>query len=293
MSNIELHNVNWHVRVSPNHGACILSCTYEGHPVLRSAGPVWQKTHDPTQTGYFPLVPFSNRIEDGAVTYDGTRYNIARTRNSEPHPIHGYGWNSSWSVLLKTREKCVLEHEYAETDWPWPYKATQTISIDEHSLTLSLAILNHGRSPMPAGLGFHSYFPNLSRANLSFSAAGLWRARDDNIPQKWITMNPEHDFLGGRNVSQVIYDHCFTGWQKTARISWAGSPLRLLIEGDDKLDFSVLYTDHDGDYFCFEPVTHMNNALRHYQSNDQTGLIHLKPGESVTTSMTIYASIDD
>ena len=48
----------------------------------------------------------------------------------------------------------------------------------------------------------------------------------------------------------------------------------------------MVYTPHDKDYFCVEPVSHVNNAI---QMADPSlhGLVALKPGDTTDAWMTL------
>ena len=277
---ITLEHEGWYLQVS-KMGGCVLSCRYEGQDILRPA----QDASDPVLTSCFPLVPFSNRIAKGQFSFDGHDIKLPLTRSGEPHPIHGYGWISEWGVSRHLKDILELSFDYTDTDWPWAFRCTQSFFIKDNALTLSLKIENTGTFLMPAGLGFHSYFPGVDTAMLKFGTDGYWKSDDENLPTIWQAVG-NHEAL---KIIDQDYDNCFTGWDKFAEISWPDQSYKVEIKGSDLFDFAVLYTPNDEDHFCFEPVSHMNNAVNFEQQSGHTGLQTLRPEKTMDVSMTLRA----
>ena len=79
--------------IEPRLGGCIAGLWADGLPVLRS-------THEPLasarQSGSYPLVPFSNRIERATLQWQGTSHPLVNNNAPEPHAIHGIGWQRPW-----------------------------------------------------------------------------------------------------------------------------------------------------------------------------------------------------
>jgi len=57
------------------------------------------------------------------------------------------------------------------------------------------------------------------------------------------------------------------------------------LEIDSDLPHAVVYTPADEDYFCFEPVPHINNALNRADGD----MPIIAPGDSYTASITFRA----
>ena len=47
----------------------------------------------------YPLVPFSNRIRDGRLVFEGEQFQLARNWPGVGHPMHGDGWAHAWDVV--------------------------------------------------------------------------------------------------------------------------------------------------------------------------------------------------
>lgn len=139
---------------------------------------------------------------------------------------------------------------------------------------------------MPAGLGFHPYFPEPDTALLTFSKDGFWKSDPENIPTEWQVFNDD----AALQIINQDFDNCFTGWDQHATICWPSRTYKLGIQGSRDLEFAVLYTPKNEDYFCFEPVSHMNDAVNFENRAVHTGLKVLNPGESLNVSMNLHTT---
>ena len=124
----------------------------------------------------FPLVPYSNRIENGTFTFEGQELIIKKNHPGNIYPIHGNVWEHSWTVEHVSGARCVLSVTYhPETGgWPWAYQARQIIELEGAKLRIELSITNTGRRPFPAGLGLHPSFSNAKTAQVKFKAQSMW-----------------------------------------------------------------------------------------------------------------------
>ena len=65
----------------------------------------------------------------------------------------------------------------------------------------------------------------------------------------------------GLSVNQNALDNLFTGWNREVLISWPEWNANLRIITDTPLDFMVIYTPTNADYFCVEPVSNVTDAF--------------------------------
>jgi aldose 1-epimerase len=287
---IKLETDRWSIEVSPDHGAAIVNCRYDGTEILRPAPSDWFQNPDPLASSCFPLVPFSNRINNGQFNFEGTDVELARNCDTEQHPIHGIGWQVPWQIENQSSTHCELTFEqpaFKKTvgAWPWAFRATQNIEIVGRQLFLSLAVTNSGQKNMPAGLGFHPYFNSAKTASLQFHAQGVWLSTEDRLPRKWVLTPEKWNFGNGKSLADIEIDHCITGWRGSARLSWDDVPVELMVKIDQQDGFAVVYVPSDDDYFCFEPVSHMSNAVNWIGKGDNTGLRVLAPNETMKFTM--------
>jgi len=121
-------------------------------------------------------------------------------------------------------------------------------------------VINESNSNMPCGLGFHPYFPDLENAYLSFDARGVWEADKDFLPTRHTAITDKYDFSNPRRLKFSWLDHCFTDVGK-AILSWDNQPMQIEITSSENLNKAAVYTAHDDNCFCFEPISHTHNAL--------------------------------
>src|SRR3569833_1966511 len=148
--------------LDPRRGGVIRELKWRDWDILRptpaSAG------DDPFDTACFAMVPFVNRVAHGRFTFDGHAVQLERNWSADPHPIHGHGWRSSWEVAAAERADATLKFEGGANEWPWRYSSEQRFELTPNGLSLELSIRNLSRTPMPAMLGLHPYFPDAQHA---------------------------------------------------------------------------------------------------------------------------------
>lgn len=275
-------------------GAAITAFTHDGQAMFRPATRAWPQNYDPIETSCFPLIPFSNRVRGGRFEFDGTIVQMPNWQGRD-HALHSMGWVMPWTVAERRDDYCLCryDHDGALEDgqgWPWAFAAEQVLLLKDGQLSLRLSITNRSATPMPAGLGSHPYFPNAAHATITFQADGVWKSTGD-LPVAWDALPERWDFCAGRAVAGADVDNCFTGFDGRADIDWRGARYGLSITADRTLGHAVLYAPNGEDYFCFEPVSHMNDALNWAQKIPGTGLRILPPGE-ILSAETVFTVTD-
>ncbi len=257
---LELTDGRWNVFVAPSLGGSLVTCEHDGIEVLR---PVAQPGGSALASHCcsFPLVPFSNRIENSRFSFDGRATALTPNVSGSPHAIHGHGWQAAWHATDRTAERCALAlgHD-ANLDWPWSYRARQEIALAEGALQLTLAIENTGRGHMPCGLGFHPFLPRDSSTRLAFQATGVGNRRAGEFPTEQVPIEVPFCFRDGPRVAEREgLDHCYDGWP--GRVEVSNGERGFTLEGCAETPYLIVYTPAGADYYCVEPVTHAVNAM--------------------------------
>lgn len=277
---IELEAGRLRCELQPELGGCIAGLWMDGLPVLRST-PAAQLASARLSACY-PLVPYSNRIGQASLEWQGTQHPLVRNNGDEPHAIHGVGWQRPWSVLDADATSAMLAYEHSpDAAWPFAFDCSHTFRLRPQGLELILALTNQSDRPAPAGLGWHPFFVKRADSHLAFAATGRWEMGPDKLPT-------------GRTPSSGIdadcatldVDHCYDGWNGLAHLRDGVMQVRVL-SGLTRL---VACTSDARPYVAIEPVSHVNNAVHLYASGApaaELGLTVLQPGESLMAQMTI------
>jgi aldose 1-epimerase len=266
--------------IEPRLGGCIAGLWLGDVPVLRSTPAAHLASA--RQAGSYPLVPFSNRVAQATLLWQGTQHPLVRNNGPEPHAIHGVGWQRPWEVLESDESYALLAYEHrSDPAWPFAFDSSQTMRLRGGVLELTLSLTNQSREPAPAGLGWHPYFVKRASSRISFEASGRWEMGEDKLPTQRLAatgLDADCAFLD--------VDHCFDGWTGTVHLRDEA----LHTQVTSTLTRLVVFTNETRDFVAIEPVSHVNNAVNLVHDGADAadlGLAILQPGESLTAQMAI------
>jgi aldose 1-epimerase len=276
--------------LAPAAGGCVVRYWIDRGPasldLLRPSATL--RLTDPFECAAFALVPYSNRIRAGRFSFQGRDVRLPLNRPPERHSIHGLGWMTGWRPLHVREQEATLQFRHDAGAWPWAFRATQHVVLEPSSLTVGLAVTNESDSAMPAGLGWHPYFPRTPRTTITADVRGMWLTDDEVMPTTLAAPKPEADLSRGALVDAVALDNCFVGWQRRAVIEWPEANTRLVVTADPPLDFLVVYTPRGRPYFCAEPVSHVTDAVNLAAAGrSDTGARALESGETLRAVVTL------
>ncbi len=266
----------------PQVGGAIAGFRWRGRDVLRPAGPAFLGDSDPLFASSFPLVPFSNRIADARFAFQGRAYQLEPNLPPEPHAIHGFGWQNPWMVEQASAGRSELTFRHAMPGTPFDYRARQTFALREDGFEIALELTNTGAGPMPAGIGQHPYFIRTDGVILRARLDHVWLPDERKIPERRVPLPAAWDFADGLRLAPLDLDHCFGGWDGRAELHWPELDLRLAIEAGPALRHLVIYVPPGLDFFCLEPVSHVNDGFNLLDRGiEGTGVHVLAPGQTL------------
>ncbi|MAN65995.1 aldose 1-epimerase [uncultured Hyphomonas sp.] len=268
----------------PDLGGSVGGLTYKTQDILRP----FARTADesPLQTGGFPLFPFSGRISEGRFVWNGHAVSLAPNFLPEPHAIHGQAWHAAWQVAEHGSDHARLVFDYRPGDWPWAYRAEQDFTLREDGLDLTLRLTNQSEDPMPAGLGWHPYFPRMD-ARVTVPVDRVWTSDEGMIPDRLDVPAAGADVSDWRVVDELDLDNAFTVSDRLSCIEWPSRNLRVEMVSDAVLGHMVIYTPKGQDFFCVEPVSHAPDAVNSQHPAELTGLHSLAPGETLSARISL------
>lgn len=280
-SRLSLAQGQFRCEIEPRLGACITGLWLGDVPVLRTKPDGEIRTARDTSS--YPLVPFSNRIGNATLTWNGTSHPLVQNFGTEPHAIHGVGWQRPWEVLEANSNFALLSYAHKpDASWPFAFDTSQAFRLTEHELELTLSITNQSKSATPVGLGWHPYFVKRAKSHVSFAATGRWEMDSAKLP----THRTASKGLDA-DCAFLDVDHCFDGWNGTLHLHDDLLHTRVT-SNQSRL---VVFTNGAQTSIAVEPVTHVNNAIslleRGVASGEALGVRVLQPGESLSAEMTI------
>jgi aldose 1-epimerase len=278
----ELHLTRggFQLAVCPALGGAITRFAFDGVDLLRP----WDGSEQVRRTGCFVLAPYSNRVADGRFDFDGTSHQLRRNSADHALPIHGVAWKRAWQLDERGADYLLLSlsHDPCEgenaADWPFAFHLSQRLQLLDDGLALELRLHNRDSRPMPAGLGWHPYFPRHAGVELQFTAEAVWLANEQQLPLHQAAIPASWDFRQLRAVDEPGLDNNFSGWNGQARLCWPEQRLSLAIEAGPGLQHLIVYTPPAVQGFiAVEPVSHANGAL----NRGAEGLEILAPGQTL------------
>lgn len=270
------------VDVSPLGGA-VLSAEWNSIPVMAPTPSPGLASQMFGAEACFPLVPFGNRIENNCFRFEGVEHTLL-PNTADPLVLHGDGWLHRWDVLEQAEDRVVFRycHERRQAS-PFAYDATETITIDGNTLTLSLAVTNKASRTLPYGLGFHPYFPRTPATRLFANVSHCWSERENHLPGVASPLPPELSFSIGAPLPERWLNNAYQGWDGKALIEWAETRVGLSLDTGEGFTHFFLYSPSENSgFFCFEPMSHMPNAHARPSCGN---LVQLDPGSNMRCEM--------
>ncbi|MDE2333942.1 MAG: aldose 1-epimerase [Rhodospirillales bacterium] len=264
------------LELRPETGGAITAWHLDGRPLLRPSTPEALASLGARGAGCYPLVPYSNRLAGNRFTFAGQTHTLPATLDGQA--IHGVGWRRPWIVLASAPARASLAYDHApDSDWPFPFRAEQHLSLEPGGLTWRFAATNLAAHPAPMGFGLHPFFPRPPGTRLRFAAERVWRHDARKIPSHATSVPADWDFAAGREVASAVLDHCFTDWGGRAEIALPHATLTLAAE--PAFRHLIVYIPPERDFFAVEPVTNLTDGLNRIESEPMSNIIVLRPGE--------------
>ena len=244
-----------------------------------------------------PLIPWPNRLADGAYTFDGTDHRVPLDEPDKDNAIHGLLRWRSWRAVEHEPDRVVMTTRlHPMTGYPFLLDVRVDYALSDTGLTVRTSATNLGDTACPYGAGQHPYL-SPGRGLIDDCAVELQAASwidTDNEQQLPSGTGPTRgtplDFADGRVLGDQRLDYPFTdlardddgrAWARliapdgTRSELWVDEtyPIVELFTGD------TLAPDRRRRGLGAEPMTCPPNA---FQSG--AGLLRLEPGQTATSS---------
>jgi aldose 1-epimerase len=242
------------------------------------------------------LIPWPNRIEDGAYEFGGTQHQLPLTEVPARNAIHGLVRWASWAPAERDADRVVVEHTlYPQPGYPFSLALRIEYALAKEGLRVTTTATNIGIDPCPYGSGMHPY---LTLGTGTVDTLALWapgltvlETDDRGIPAGTAPVEGTvYDFREPRPIGATKLDHAFTDLERDgdglARVELRdpqrGTAAALWL--DESYPYLQLFTgdplpDVARRSLAVEPMTCPPNAFRTGES-----VVALEPGESTTSS---------
>jgi aldose 1-epimerase len=241
------------------------------------------------------LMPWPNRLEDGAYEFEGRSHQLPLTEPERRNAIHGLVRSEAWTVGVREPHRVVLEHVLRPgPGYPFTLSLAVDYSLSESGLHVRTTATNIGPDPCPFGSGQHPYLTLGTSAvdSLVLCAPGRTVLVEDErgIPRgRESVEGTDYDFRKPREIGTTKLDDAFTdldrGVDGRARVelrdprSRAGLTLWL----GESYSYVQLFTgdplpDVSRRSIAVEPMTCPANAFRTGED-----LVRLEPNGSFTS----------
>ncbi|MEL7232375.1 MAG: hypothetical protein AAGJ85_07685 [Pseudomonadota bacterium] len=280
---ISLAHDDFKLTAAPQFGGSVMSFTLLGQDVLRPASKMDQTSWDARNTAGFPMLPFVGRITNGRFRLGHRAIQLPANMPPERHAIHGFGWQSAWSVENTTKSALTLSLGYTATDDLWAFEARQIFALTDTGLSVKLEIQNTSDMKLPFGCGWHPYFPKAA-ATLKAPVTQSWTGQ--NTAPERAALTKATDLRLERHVRDLNLDTAFDCESNPVLIATAHH--RITLESEPIFSKLTVYTPPNEDYFCIEPITHAPDAINMSLPNSKTGLKWLDPGETLSGDIKLH-----
>jgi len=278
--------------VAPGFGARLVSFEHGGRAILRPTPAAVLMAPKVYEFAGFPLMPYSGPLFGPGFSFGGEFFPMDRTVREEPTATHGDGWIGAWDVVEETASAIVLRFEHNPEPGLFPFAWCGLIryGLSDDGLEITLRLTSRDRRPLPAGLGFHPYFPKTPGTRLLFRSVGVWPPdAPEAVALPCGPLQESLSFNDGPDVAEMVVDRLYEGWDGRAELIYPDGA-RTLITADGVLDKMQIYSAWDYPYVCVEPVSNANDGYnRLARGVAGHGIRIVEPGRSIEGSIRIAA----
>lgn len=246
------------------------------------------------------LVPWPNRIRDGAYEFAGRHLRLPLTEPEQGNAIHGLARWLPWRIVERGQSSATLGLELpAQPGYPFQLSLMVAYRLDAAGLQVTQQATNVGPDPCPYGSGAHPYLsaaPGLvDDWELTVPADTVLVSDDRQIPSGSLpAAGSELDFRSPRRIGDLRLDAAFTALERDVRgiatvtLSRPGRTLGMWV--DRAHEYLMVFT---GDTLAperrrrgiaVEPMTCAPDAFR-----SGAGLRVLRPWQTVVAAWGIAA----
>ena len=233
------------------------------------------------------LVPWPNRVRDGAWSAGGTTYQLAVSEPALNNASHGLLRFTAYDVSEGPESVTLRADVFPQTGYPFHLQTSVTYALVADGIVVTHAVRNVGDAAAPFALGTHPYLvvgdAPANEVTVTSSGTTYFVVDDRLIPVGSSDVTADNDLRAGQLLANLELDTAYTGLARDATgrarhtLSDAAGRTVTLWQ-DQHFDFVQLYTARpysDREVaIAIEPMTAPANAF-----NTGLGLRWLAPDE--------------
>jgi aldose 1-epimerase len=192
-------------------GATLRVLEYAGRPLVHGFGEDEMSTAGRGQL----LMPWPNRIRDGAYTFDGRDLQLPLSEPAKHNASHGLVRWAAWSPEEHSRTSASLSYRLmAQSGYPWTVDLHVLYDLSADGLTVTQTATNLSTRPAPYASGAHPYLTAgtgpVDGWELTLPASLRLLADDRQIPvgEEEVDGTP-YDFRVARPLGSTVLDDAF------------------------------------------------------------------------------------
>jgi aldose 1-epimerase len=162
------------------------------------------------------LMPWPNRIADGAYTFDGEHLQLPLSEPDAQNAIHGLVRWVSWEVAEQAADRVVMTHRLRpQPGYPFTLDLRIEYRLSEAGLDVRNSARNVGAVRCPFGAGAHPYLRlgdlRVDDIVLRVPARAMLRSNERGIPIGRVPVaGSAHDFRAARAIGPLRLDDAYT-----------------------------------------------------------------------------------
>lgn len=159
------------------------------------------------------LVPWPNRIRDGAYSFAGRDYQLGLSEPATHNASHGLVRWCTWLPIAVADDAVTLGYRLAaQSGYPWTLDVTAAYAVTAGGLTVTLGATNLADTPAPFAAGMHPYLDagcTLDETRLTLPAATHIDIDERLLPVGTSPVAGDRDFRAGRSLAGTTLDDAF------------------------------------------------------------------------------------
>jgi aldose 1-epimerase len=167
------------------------------------------------------LMPWPNRIRDGAYSFDGRDLQLAISEPARRNASHGLVRWAAWSLEERSPNSVSLGYRLmAQTGYPWTVDLHVLYDLSADGLTVTQTATNMSATEAPYAQGAHPYLRvgagPVDELSLLLPAATRMLVDDRLLPAgREPVEGSAYDFRAARPIGSTELDHAFTDLERT------------------------------------------------------------------------------